>query len=104
MHAQLVVIGNEHRRCRAAPCRYRLRVDTQVVGTLGVARGGVRGGLQILLGHQIGVDVVVGQGAVLVWPRHYVDAETTLPIVMAKRAPQARRVDEELESNVALEG
>ena len=70
----------------------------------GMARDGVGGGAQVPLREQVRVDVVVGDRAVLVRPGDAVDAEAALRIVMAERAPQARRLDEQLEADLALEG
>src|SRR5262249_56302074 len=66
--------------------------------------GGGGGGVgEVRLGQEVRVDVVVGERAVLVGPGDAVDAEPPLRVVMAERAPQARRLDEELDPDVALE-
>ena len=64
---------------------------------------GVCGGAEIPLGDEVRVDVVVGQRAVLVGAGDAVDAETTLRVVVAERAPEPCRLDEELEPDLALE-
>jgi hypothetical protein len=40
--------------------------DPEFAGMTGVAVRGIGGGAQVLLGQQVGVDVVVGDGTVLV--------------------------------------
>jgi hypothetical protein len=55
-------------------------------GPLRVASNGVGRGEEVLLCEQVGVDVVVGERAVLVGPGDAVDAEAALPVVVAERA------------------
>ena len=64
---------------------------------------GICGGPEILLGDEVRVDVVVGKGAVLVGACDAVDAETSLGVVVPERAPETRRLDQELEPDVVLE-
>ena len=73
-------------------------------GAVRVTRGGVGGRDQVLLGHQVGVDVVVDDGAVLVRPGDAVDAEPSVDVVVAERAPQPGRLGQQLQADVALEG
>ena len=73
-------------------------------GVSRVPRDGVGGRAQVLLRHQVRVDVVVGERAVLVGAGDAVDAEAPLGVVVAERAPQPRRLHEELEADFALEG
>ena len=75
VHAQRLVVGDVHRLGGVAPGGGLLVVDAEVPGDVGVAVGGVGGGAQVLLGHQVGVDVVVGDRAVLVGAGDPVDAE-----------------------------
>ena len=62
----------------------------------GIALRRVRGGHQVLLGHQVGVDVVVGQRAVLVRAGDPVDVEPPLGVVVAEGAPQPRGVGQQV--------
>ena len=91
----------------SAASRQRGRLLGVDAESLRRARGGVRrasaASAQVPLGHQVGVDVVVGDGAVLVGPGHAVDAEAAVGVVVAERAPQPRRLDEQLEADLALE-
>src|SRR5438046_2794794 len=63
----------------------------------------VGGGEHVPLREQVGEDVVVGDGAVLVGARDAVDAEAALRVVVAERAPESRRLDEQLEPDLELE-
>src|SRR5207244_7684422 len=63
----------------------------------------VGGFAQVSLREQVGVDVVVGDRAVLVGAGDAVDAEASLRIVMTERTPESGGLDEELETNLGLE-
>ena len=63
---------------------------------LGVAGGDVGRHAQVLLGHQVRVDVVVDDRRVLVGAGDAVDVERARVVVVAERAPQPRRLDEQL--------
>ena len=59
---------------------------------------------QVALGHEVGVDVVVGEGAVLVWSGDAVDAKLVGDgVEVPQRTPQSRRLDEQLEAHLLLE-
>ena len=58
---------------------------------------------QVPLRHQVGVDVVVGHGGVLVGAGHAVDPEPAAAVVVPQRAPQPRRRDEQVDADLALE-
>ncbi len=74
-----------------------LVVDAERGGAPRMALGGVGGGAQVPLRHQVRVDVVVGDRAVLVGAGDAVDPEAPVGVVVAERAPQPRRLDEQLE-------
>ena len=78
-----------------------LRVDAELAGPVRVALRRVRGRHQVLLGHQVGVDVVVGQRAVLVRAGDPVDVELPLGVVVAEGAPQPRGVGQQLQPGPA---
>ena len=101
--AQLLVEGDQHRLRGVAPGGRLLRVDAELGGPVGVAFDGVGGQAQVSLRHQVGVDVVVGDGAVLVGAGDAVDAKAPAGVVVAQRAPQPRGLDEQLEPGLALE-
>jgi len=63
----------------------------------------VRGGTQVALREQVGVDVVVRDRAVLVGAGDAVDAEAPLRIVVPERAPEPRGLDQQLEPGLELE-
>jgi hypothetical protein len=68
MNAQLLVVGDDDRRCGVPPAGCLLRVDAELGCAIGVPLDGVCRQPQVPLRHQIGVDVVVCDGAVLVGP------------------------------------
>ena len=76
---------------------------SELGGEARVASDRVRRGAKVLLREQVRVDVVVDDRAVLVRAGDAVDAEATLRIVMAERPPQARRLDEQLDADLAIE-
>jgi hypothetical protein len=57
----------------------------------------------VVLGHEIRIDVIVGQCAIFVGPGDPVDPELALPVIVPKRAPQSSGLDEHLEADAALE-
>ena len=68
-----------------------------------VPGGAVGGASQIRLRHQVGVDVVVHQGGVLVWPGDAVDAERTVGAEVTQCRPQPGRLHQQLNAAGALE-
>ena len=74
--AELLVVGDVHGR-RRRPARRAVSSSStpRWRGAVGVAADGVGGRAQVLLGHQVGVDVVVGDRAVLVGAGDAVDVE-----------------------------
>ncbi len=58
---------------------------------------------QVPLRHEVGVDVVVHHGRVLVRPGHAVDPEAVLGVEVTQRRPQPRGLDEQLGAEVAVE-
>ena len=103
MNLQRLVVRDQHRLGGIAPAGALLLVDSEVVGAVGVALDGRGGGPQILLRHQVGVDVVVSNRAVLVRTGHAVDPEVPGRVVVAERAPQPRRLDQQLDADVVIE-
>ncbi len=103
VHTQLLVVGHVHGiggRTPGGDLRCR---DAQFRGDRAVAlrRGGRR--TQVGPCHQVGVDVVVGQGRVLVRSRHAIDVEALVGAVMAQRRPQTGGFDQQLDARLALE-
>ena len=68
-----------------------------------MASGNVGRGVQVLLRHEVGVDVVVGDGAVLVGAGDPVDTESTPPVVMAERLPQPGGLYQQLHPDGSFE-
>ena len=75
VHAAFRVVGDRHRVGGVAPSRALLLVDAQGGGRIGKALHGPEGLAQVTLGHEVGVDVVVGHRRVLVGPGDAVDAK-----------------------------
>src|ERR1700737_2922251 len=88
MDGERVVVGHIRAVGGVAPAGYFLLIDAEFAGRLGVAVGGVGGRAQILLCHQVGVDVVVCDGAVLVRAGDSVDAEPASTVVVSQAVPQ----------------
>src|SRR5207237_3051942 len=78
-------------------------VDAEAAGLLQVVLGAGSGGQQVLAGHQVGVDVVVAEGGVLVGAGHAGQAEAAVAVVVTERDPQPGRGDEDLEAEAGFE-
>ena len=63
----------------------------------------VGGGGEVVLRHQVRVEVVVLDRAVLVRAGDALDAEVAAGVVLAERAPQPGGLDEQREADLALE-
>src|SRR5581483_3248307 len=101
--AELGVVGDVHRLGRRLPGGPLVFVDPEPGRLLQVALGGGGGGQQVLTGHHVGVDVVVGQGRVLVGAGDAGDVEPAVTVVVAERAPQAGRLHQDLEPFAGFE-
>ncbi len=84
MHPEFLIVGDAHIPGRVPPGGGLLRVHAEFVRPLGMPPNRVRRLHQILLRHHIGVDVVVGDRAVLVRPGDSIDVEGTVQIMMAE--------------------
>src|SRR5215211_2061417 len=82
MHAERLVVGDEHGLGRVPP-----------FGRLP----------QVVLRHEVGVDIIIGDGAVLVWAGNAVDAEAAASVVVAQREPEPGSLYEQLKTRLALE-
>ena len=98
-----VVVRDQHRVGRVTPASGLLGVDAQLGGAIGIALNRVGSGEQIALCHQVRVDVVVGDRAVLVRSGDTVDAKAPFGVVMSKRPPQPGSLDEQLEAGGLFE-
>ena len=98
VHAQRLVIRDVHGLPGVPPAGRLLGVDAQFAGPVRVALRGRRGGQQVPARHHVGVDVVVGDGAVLVRAGDTVDVEPASGVVMAQRSPQPRGVGQQVQS------
>ena len=99
MHAELVVVRDDHALGGGAPRRHLLGRDAELARAVLMALAGGGGAEQVLLRHQVRVDVVVDDRAVLVGAGDAVDAEVAVEVVVAERAPQPRRLDEDVDAD-----
>ena len=74
-HFEALVVGNEHLLGCLAPTGGLFGVHAKCAGLLGKALHPLCRPVQVMLCHEVGVDVVVSQGAVLVGSGDTVDAE-----------------------------
>ena len=103
MDPKVGVIRDDDRLCGVAPAGRFLFVDAQARGNLGSALDHVGGAAQVALRHQVRVDVVVGDGAVLVGAGDAVDPEPPGSVVVPQRAPQPGGLHQQLGTHLALE-
>jgi hypothetical protein len=83
MHASRLVVGDEHGLGRVPPGGRLIGTDIELPGALRVALDGVGRCPQVLLRHEVGVDIIVGDGAVLVRTGNTIDAEVAVGVVVA---------------------
>ncbi len=74
-HSQALVIGEEHLLGCLAPAGDLVAVHAEGACLFGMALHCFCRPAQVVLGHEVGVDVVVSDGAVLVGSRDTVDAK-----------------------------
>src|SRR6185437_15396628 len=84
MNGERLVVRDEDSRRSVPPARRLLEADAELGGPFLVPLNGVGREQQVPLRHQIGVDVVVGDGAVLVGAGDAVDSKPALGVVMAE--------------------
>jgi hypothetical protein len=104
VHSQRLVVRNDHARGRLPPAGHLFVVDAKLAGTFALPRGCVGRRVQVLLRHQICIDIVIGNGTVLVRPGDSVDSESAGAVVVAERTPQPGRVHEQVQPSRLLEG
>jgi hypothetical protein len=96
----LVVVRHGHGGRGVPPRRRLLLVDLEAAGVVLESAGGVGRTAQVPLRHEVGVDVVVAERAVLVGARHAIDVEPAEPVVVPERTPQPGRLDQQLEPDL----
>src|SRR5438309_1455387 len=74
-HSQALVVGNEHLLGCLAPAGRLVGLHAKCACLLGIKLHPLCRPAQVALSHEVGEDVVVSEGAVLVWPSDSVDAE-----------------------------
>ena len=82
MNPQCFVVGDKHRRRGVPPAGRLLEVDAELSGAIAMPFDGGGRQQQVPLRHQIGVDVVVCDGAVLIGAGDAVDPEPSGRVVM----------------------
>ncbi len=102
MNFQLVVVGDEDRLGGVAPGGCFLHVNAELVSAIRMTLDGSSCRPEVVLCHQVGIDIVVGDRAVLVGAGDAVDAKSPLGVVVTKRAPESCRFDEQLDSGLAF--
>ena len=95
---RLVVRDHASRRRRRASWPLSSSSTPSSAARARMALGDVGGGAQVALRQQVGVDVVVGDRAVLVGAGDAVDPEAPGGVVVAERAPQPSGLDQQLEA------
>ncbi len=100
---QVIVERDEHVVGRLAPRGDLGLVDLQQRREIRVALRGARRPAQVPLSHEVRERVVVGDRGVLVRAGDAVDAEVAAVVVVAERPPHPRRLDEQLQADLALE-
>src|SRR4051812_601457 len=90
VNAQRFVVGDEHRLGGGAPLGGLVGVSPELSSQSRMALRAVCSRPQVALRHQVGVDVVLDERAVLVWSGHAVDPKAPGDVVMAERPPQPR--------------
>ena len=103
MHTQLVVVRDAGGVGRVAPGGHLLGAHSHRVRRLGLAGARLGRAAQVMGRHQIGEHVVTDHRRVLVGPGHPVDVPDAVPVVMPERVPQARGLDEDLQTAVRLQ-
>ena len=103
VHLEDLIPRDAHVRGRVAPGGRFLRGHVELARLFLELFHQVGGGGEVVLRHQVRVEVVVLDRAVLVRAGDAVDAELAVRVVLAERAPQARRLDEQRQADLALE-
>src|SRR5947207_15915965 len=89
IYSQLVIVGDKHLLRRLAPARHLGALHTERFCLSGMALHRFCGPAQIVLGHQVGIDVVISYGTILVRPGYSIDAKLVSGgDEVAKRTPQ----------------
>ena len=102
--AQALVVGDVHVLGRVPPGRRLLGGDAELLaGLVGELGRDVGGGGEVGLRHQVRVDVVVLDRAVLVRAGDALDAELAVRVVLAEGAPQPGGLDQQRQGDLALE-
>jgi hypothetical protein len=102
--SQRLVVRNDHAGGRLPPAGHLGVVDAEFGGTVAVPRCCVGGREQVLLRHEICIDIVIGNSTVLVGPGDSVDSESAVAVVVAERTPQPGRVHQQVHADRLLEG
>jgi hypothetical protein len=86
---------------RIAPASGLLVADAELAGALGIPLSRIRGGQQVPARHQVRVDVVIGQGAVLIRAGDAVDVEPARRASTPARKSSSRSCERSLPSRTS---
>jgi hypothetical protein len=100
--AQAAVVGDGDRVGRLPPGRHLLDGDAEAAGQLGVAVRGL-GRAEQVVGGEVGEQVVLDDGAVLVRPGDPDDVPGAVDVAVPQRHPQPGRLDQQLQPDLDLE-
>ena len=100
---EALVKRDVHRGRRVPPGGRLLSRHTQGFGRAGELLGQIGRAGQVPLRHQVGVDVVVLDRAVLIRSGHALDPEPARGVVLPERAPEPGRLDQQLQADFVLE-
>src|SRR6266487_1942264 len=99
-YSKALIVRHKHLISSIAPTGDLFGIYTQCVCHRGMALHRLDCRMQIMLRHEIRVDIVVSDSTILVGSSDSVDAEPVDGIAVAKCTPQSRRLDEQLKADL----
>src|SRR4051794_19607156 len=103
MDPQLVIVRDDDPVGGCSPRGHLLRRHAELTRLVLVALAYANGAAQVSSSHEVRVDVVVGDGAVLVGPGDAVDTKIAANVIVPEGPPEARRLHENVGPRIALE-
>ena len=103
VNPQSLVERNQHVLRGGAPTRHFVRGDSEFARLILMTFADVGGAQHISLRHEIRVDIVVRDSAVLVRAGDSVDAKMSIQVKVSERSPESSRLNENFSSHVAFE-
>ena len=102
--AEHLVVGRDHALSRVSPIGELLRRHSELGAPIRVVLCDLGGDPQIPRGHQVGVDVVVSQRAVLIRAGDAIDPKPAVMVAVPEPGPQPSGLDEQLDARLARKG